>query len=351
MAKSTSAHIAIIGAGIMGLSTAYTLSRRGYNITLYDKAFPPCANASFMAGGMLAPYSEIEHMSEAWLDAGFEGISQWQNIATNIQSDIEFSQRGSLLVAHEADHYVLERFISHVHGQEHCEVISTNRIQELEPELNHRFAKGLFLQSEAHLHPRKAISALLSHTPHTFRQEEAKPYNIADQYDYVIDCRGFGAENEDKSLRGVKGEVALVHNPDFALNRPVRLMHPRYPLYIVPRADNLFIIGATNIESADTHNTKVSVRSALELLSALYSLHPSFADAQIVEIMAGIRPSYPDNLPRIKQEGNVIHCNGLFRHGFLLAPVMAMCAADMIEGIQNKFTDLFTGTQSDETDY
>lgn len=56
------------------------------------------------------------------------------------------------------------------------------------------------------------------------------------------------------------------------------------------------MIGATTLESEDTG---VSVRSALELLTAAYAVHPAFGEARIVEIGAGLRPAFPDNLSRI----------------------------------------------------
>jgi glycine oxidase len=106
------------------------------------------------------------------------------------------------------------------------------------------------------------------------------------------------------------------------------------------------MIGATQIESADTH---VTLRSGLELMSALYSIHKSFAEAQIISLQAGIRPAYPDNLPRIRMDKNIIACNGLFRHGYLLGPIMAECVADHIEGRHNKFISLFKGEPHDDT--
>jgi glycine oxidase len=118
----------------------------------------------------------------------------------------------------------------------------------------------------------------------------------------------------------VKGETVVVESDEIALSRPVRLIHPRWPLYIVPRAGNRFMIGATSIESEDV---SVSVRSALELLTAAYAVHPAFAEARIVEIGAGLRPAFPDNLPRIAINGTRIAVNGLYRHGFLLAPALA----------------------------
>ena len=70
----------------------------------------------------------------------------------------------------------------------------------------------------------------------------------------------------------------------------MRLIHPRWPLYVIPRGDNKFMLGATSIEAEDTG---VSVRSALELLGAAYAVHPAFAEARIVEFGSGLRPAYP----------------------------------------------------------
>ena len=62
---------------------------------------------------------------------------------------------------------------------------------------------------------------------------------------------------------------------------------------------------------------------ALELLSAAYALHPTFGEARIVEFGAGLRPALPDHAPRIRVSGRRIAVNGLYRHGFLLAPALA----------------------------
>ncbi len=333
-----SLNIAITGAGIMGLSAAYALSQTGHKVTLYDPLMAdggfPADNASLMAGGMLAPYAEIEHMPAAFIEAGLEGIKIWQNITPE-----QIIQNGSLLIAHDEDRYILERFKQHLPPEKQTSA------HTLEPQLSQKFTGSLYLKEEAHLDPAPTLSKLcekLKALGCNFQSSTYSPHNK--DYDHIIDCRGMGATQDDPDLRGVKGEILIVQNKEFSLSRPVRLMHPRYPLYIVPRADNIFMIGATNIESA---GDGVSLRSGLELMSALYSLHPSFAEAQILEIKAGIRPAYPDNLPRITVKDNVISCNGLFRHGFLLAPVMAECVADYIENRHNKFIDLFWRDNND----
>lgn len=341
-------NIAVIGAGIMGLCAARTLSAAGHNVVLHEKNEIPTKNASYLAGGMLAPYSEIEHMPLPWVQAGLDSIDIWQNLKQGQETVTEFTRAGSLFIAHDEDQYVLQRFKNHLPASPNCREVMEEELTRLEPQIAERFSNGIFLKEEAHLHPQKTIDDLIKNASFEIKQEEAAPNDLSKQYDLVIDCRGYDAESDDFALRGVKGEIIIVHNPDFQLQRPVRLMHPRYPLYIVPRKGNKFMIGATVIESASDEH--VSVRSALELLSALYSLHPSFSDANIIEVNAGIRPAYGDNLPRIKQKENVIRCNGLFRHGFLLAPIMAECLEHMVGNKQHKYTALFTGEKY-EGDY
>ena len=98
-------------------------------------------------------------------------------------------------------------------------------------------------------------------------------------------------------------------------------MHPRYPLYIAPKEDHLFVIGATEIESDDM--SPASVRSTLELLSAAYTVHSGFAEARIVEIASQCRPTLPDNLPAVRRlSERVLEVNGLYRHGFMISPAL-----------------------------
>jgi glycine oxidase len=143
-----------------------------------------------------------------------------------------------------------------------------------------------------------------------------------------IDCRGLSAADALQDLRGVKGEMLVIRSAEIQLLRPVRLLHPRIPMYLVPRGNGIFMLGATQIESGNRHSA--TVRSVLELLSAAYALHPAFGEAEILEIGVDARPAFPDNLPRIRRRGDRLYVNGLFRHGFLLAPALARMSADYI---------------------
>ena len=143
----------------------------------------------------------------------------------------------------------------------------------------------------------------------------------ARRHDRTVDCTGAAQIGRLPTLRGVRGEMLLLETAEVRLSRPVRLLHPRHPIYIVPRESNRFMVGATMIESGDAG--PVTARSLMELLNAAYALHPAFGEARLTESGAGIRPAYPDNLPRVSEENGILHVNGLYRHGFLLAPAMA----------------------------
>lgn len=344
MSKHHPETIAILGAGIMGLTTAYILAENfpKTKITLIDPlGFPP-DNASRMAGGMLAPYCECDHLPNSYIQAGLQGIDFWKKLSEKTGENFEFSQKGSLILAHREDRHMLDRIKTVLPPENRGTLVD---LASFAPLLAERFKDALYMEGEAHLHPRKAMDALLalitkagvSFIKH-LEEQPSLPHMI-------VDCRGMGAQNDQTGLRGVKGEILIVRNPDFTLECPLRLMHPRYPLYIVPREGNIFMIGATIIESADGF---VSMRSGLELMSALYSLHPTFAHAQIIEMKGGIRPALPDNLPAIAREGSTIRANGLFRHGFLLAPAMAACIRDIILGKSNELNHLFIKDQKSE---
>ncbi|MFN3701601.1 MAG: FAD-dependent oxidoreductase [Alphaproteobacteria bacterium] len=356
------AEIAILGAGVMGLSCAVALVERGVKaITIYDPQplnsaashqnaststnsnTDQTTNASAKAGGMLAPYSEIEHMDMRWVAAGLRGIERWRTLSAYLETG--FVQNGSLLIANAPDRHSLERFRHHL-PHEKRDYCAPHMIEPMLPE---KFKAALYLEEEAHLEPQKTLRALMEYLSDkvSFVQKAIQsPAAMKDiKADHILDCRGMGAAAAQPHLRGVKGETAIVRNPEFSLSRPVRIMHPRYPLYVVPRPAHIFMIGATVIESDEAQS--VSLKSSMELMSALYSLHSSFGEAQILEFSAGIRPSYADNLPKIGVSGRIISANGLFRHGYLLAPVMAGAIAEYIcDNKKNDDWDLFYDAKS-----
>ena len=91
-------------------------------------------------------------------------------------------------------------------------------------------------------------------------------------------------------LRGVRGELIELRAPDVKISRLIRLMHPRYRLYLVPLYKNdHYLIGATQLESEEAG--PITVRSTLELLSAAYSIHRGFSEAEIIETKTNLPTS------------------------------------------------------------
>jgi len=183
---------------------------------------------------------------------------------------------------------------------------------------------------EGHLDPRAALQALSERLRAlgTRVRFSADAAYAAPADRTIVDCTGLAARERLPQLRGVKGEMLLLQSDEITLTRPVRVLHPRVPVYVVPRGKGLFMVGATMIESDE--EARISARSMLELLSAAYALHPAFGEARIVEIGTGVRAAFPDNLPRLERVGGTLYINGLYRHGFLLAPALARRAAQLL---------------------
>ena len=309
----------VVGAGVVGLTTAVILAERGAQVTLVERSRELGGNASWLAGGMLAPFCEGESAPQSVVELGQGAIDWWDERVPCV------TREGTLVVAPPRDLSEIDRFAARTKA--HAPV-DESRIAELEPDLAGRFRKGLFFADEGHLDPRVALSALTER----FHAKGGEIRFGADgdalgEADVVMDCRGWAARKALLELRGVRGEMIRIRSREVRLARAVRFLHPRIPLYIVPRANNEFMIGATMIESAE--KGAVSVRSAIELLSAAYALHPAFGEAEILEMSADVRPAFPDNEPRVEERGGRIFVNGFFRHGFLLAPAFAERAATL----------------------
>ncbi len=309
--------VTILGAGVCGLTIATEIVARGGKVSLHDPAGGPGEHGcSWWAGGMLAPYCERESAEEPVVRLGAEAAEWWNRHAGGV------SRNGSMVVALGRDRAELKRFARRTKG--FAELDGAD-ITALEPDLTDRTAGALFFRTEAHLSPRDAIVSLRNRlADNGVRVSAEAPGNQG----RIIDCRGLAARDALADLRGVKGEMLILRCPDVALSRSVRLLHPRFPLYIVPRGDGVYMLGATMIEASE--RTRITARSMMELLNAAYALHPAFGEAEVLEIGVDARPAFPDNLPRIRRRGNTIYANGLFRHGFLLAPALARMTADYL---------------------
>jgi glycine oxidase len=305
--------VSIIGAGISGAWHALLFAQAGHAVTVHERSDASMTEStSHWAGGMLAPWCEAETSEPVISRLGIRSLELWRTHFPQVPFN------GSLVVAHARDRADFERFAKLTTNHRR---VDARALSELEPALDGRFREALFYPDEGHVEPRRVLPALHAAIAKAGGTIEFNSDAEANDLDgIVIDCRGMAARDTQADLRGVKGEMVVIETSEVELTRPVRLIHPRFPLYVIPRGDGRFMLGATSIESEDTG---VSVRSALELLGAAYAVHPAFGEARIIEFGSGLRPAFPDNLPRISIEQERINVNGLYRHGFLLAPALA----------------------------
>ncbi|MBB1345498.1 FAD-dependent oxidoreductase [Pseudoalteromonas sp. SG45-2] len=330
-------NIAVVGFGLAGRLAALELSKL-HHVTVFEADDEQTPNsAGKVAAAMLAPLAESVLCEADLALMGLDSMKRWPEIVSELEGDVFFQQQGTLVVAHQQDKGDLQSFTQRIKpiAGHSAQALNAQQIAQLEPELANRFNQGLFLPCEGQIDNQafyKASFTMLNKrkVKCVFNQRVTiKNGEINNRpFDYIIDCRGLGAKS-DKPLRGVRGEVARLYAPEVNLTRPVRLMHPRYPIYIAPKPNHEYVIGATEIESQDSG--AATVRSTLELLSAAYTVHSGFAEARLLNIQTGLRPAFSDNRPEVSQVGNVISINGLYRHGYMLAPALVAQAVSRIE--------------------
>ena len=231
-------------------------AQAGRKVTLHERSDAAMLQStSHWAGGMLAPYCEAEVSEPVIVRLGLRSLDLWREQLP------ETPFNGSLVVAHPRDRADFDRFAKLTSGHRRLDAAA---MAEIEPALEGRFRDGLYYPEEGHVEPRRVLPQLharLTEAGGTIRFDSDVTPEDCDGI--VIDCRGLAARDTQPELRGVKGEMIIVETGEIEFSRPVRLIHPRWPLYIIPRADHQFMIGATSIEAEDRG---VSVRSALELL-------------------------------------------------------------------------------------
>jgi glycine oxidase len=347
--------IGIAGTGLLGRLLAWQLSRQGHKVTVFDPAAGPMPAfahdgahdtlrapqaAAFSAAGMLCPLAELDNAEPATATLGWRSIALWREIVAQLPGAPFFSECGSLLLAHRADkgsaQRVLDRITHALNARdepsnavaEKLENLSMAQLANLEPAVQ-GVAHAWYLPGEAQIDPLATMAALhdsatnvqwrWSETVLALQAGQLRTATGLHRFDWVFDVRGTGAA-PDMPVRGVRGEMVWLHAPGLQLQRPLRLLHPRHRVYIVPRPGNIVLVGASEIESED--RSPVSLRSAVELMAAAHSVVPALAEARILRMDSNLRPALPDNAARIHCTPGLVSINGLFRHGWLLAPAL-----------------------------
>ncbi|KWN73109.1 cytochrome C biogenesis protein CcdA [Burkholderia ubonensis] len=332
---------AVLGGGLVGRLIAWCLAGNGHRVALYERGGPDGEqSAAWIAAAMLAPLAEAASAERLITELGVASLARWPQWLAELPEPVFFQHDGTLVVWHHADRAEAPLFERRVRANAPAALLDGGlvtlagaQVDAVEPALAGRFARGLLLPREGQLDNRQALRAIAAGLAQrgvaTHWHVAIDAHNLPDAH-FTIDCRGLGAKPVLPALRGIRGEVARVHAPGIGLTRPVRLLHPRYPLYIAPKQDDLYVIGATEVEGEDM--SPVSVRSALELLSAAFSVHPAFGEARILELNSQCRPTLPDHRPALIWDGAAtLAVNGLYRHGFMIAPEVAHAAVAFAE--------------------
>jgi len=371
--------IGVAGAGLLGRLLALQLARAGHEVHVFDPAADAQARgaAGWTAAGMLSPVAELECADAGVFALGVRSLELWPAILAQLELPVEFGREGSLLVAHRGDEGAAQRVLGLLEEKvqaldlrprgddgvgrgddgagrglagaprerqaegrgESARILKLDpqQLRELEPSIRGP-AHAWFLPGEGRIHTVQAMQALAAGARgvrwHWSRAiAEAHPGELrrsegSHSFDHVFDVRGTGARPQ-LPVRGVRGEIFWLQAPGLELRRPVRLLHPRHRVYLVPRAPGLVVVGASEIESED--RSPVSLRSTVELLAAAHSVVPELAEARIVHSETNLRPALPDNLPLLQSQPGLTRINGLFRHGWLIAPALVERALEELD--------------------
>jgi glycine oxidase len=337
--------IAIAGAGLLGRLLALQLARTGHDVQVFDPAADAGARgaAGWTAAGMLSPVAELESADDQVFAMGLRSLALWPQVLAGLPQAVDLNQRGSLLLAHRGDEGAASRVVDLVRAKapaEHApQTLAAADLSDLEPDLRGA-PHAWLLPNEGQIDTVQAMAALGAgaqaagarlHWGQTVDSVAARSVQVAGRridVDWVFDVRGTGARPQ-LPVRGVRGEILHLHAPGVRLSRPIRLLHPRHRVYIVPRAGDRVLVGASEIESED--RSPISLRSTVELLAAAHSVLPGLAEARVVHTETNLRPALPDNLPVLANEPGLTQINGLFRHGWLIAPALVEQALHSLE--------------------
>lgn len=350
--------IAIIGAGVIGLATAWRAAQGGAAVTLVDPA--PASGASSVAAGMLTPVSELSYGEEPLLRLGLASRDRYGAFAAELAEatglDTGYRDDGTLQVAFDADDLkVLEdlRAFQESLGIP-VEALTGRECRRAEPMLAPGVRGGLLAPEDGSVDPRRLAPALLAAGERLgVRLVRRRAEGLLVERDAAAGVRlDDGAEiRADRVLlaagpwsgdleglpagtvppvRPVKGQVIRLRTPVPFLRRTTRGLVKGSSVYLVPRADGEIVIGATQEELG--FDTRVTAGGLWELLRDARELLPGLTELEFAEVTAGLRPGSPDNAPLMGPTGlpGLYLGTGHFRNGILLAPVSADALAAML---------------------
>ena len=330
--KPLDSSVAVVGAGVIGLSCAWRAACAGFAVTVYDPA--PGSGASRVAGGMLAPVTESMPVEPEVFALGAASLQRWPDFAAALArdgTDPRLRTGGTLVVAVDpGDRAELDRIGEQLSRQGRAvEVLSGRQVRQVEPSLGSQVCRALSVPGDLSVDNRALLDALLAACRHAgvqFRDHRCTQLPAADMV--VLAAGAHCAALHPllaQVIRPVKGEILRLRCRRGILAPPswtVRAIVGGRTCYLVPRDGGRLVLGATQREAG--FDTEVTAGGVRELLTDAERVLPAIAEYALEETAAGLRPGSPDNLPVIGElEPGVLAATGHHRHGVLLAPLTA----------------------------
>lgn len=355
----------VVGAGAIGLATAWRAAGRGLRVTVVDP--DPGAGASWAAAGMLAPVSEVTYEEEGLLDLTLASARRYPDFVAELEDAtgrrVGYRSCGTLLVARDADD---RRVLDDLYDYQRRLGLDVERLdrtacRDREPLLSPRVRGGVAVGGDHAIDNRRLVETL-----RVAVEKAGKIDLVTDEVTRVV--------VEDGAVAGVhtaggeriealavviaagawSGRIAGI--PDVARPpvRPVRgeLLYLRddgrrgddgpfirhnlravvrgSSVYLVARGDGRYVVGATVEEQG--FDTSVTAGGVWELLRDAREVLPAISELQILELVAGLRPGSPDNAPILGSTpvDGLVLATGHYRNGILLTPVTADAVAGLL---------------------
>ncbi len=351
----------IVGAGLIGLATAWRAARRGLRVALADP--DPGSGASHAAAGMLAPVTEAHYGEERLLRLNLAAAQRYPGFVAELEdvagTPTGYTTHGTLAVAFDSgDRAVLADLAAFHHrlGLD-SEPLTGRECRVREPLLSPDVQAGLLVSGDHQVDNRLLVAALLTaitreHIP-LYRErvaellvehDEATGVRLADgqtlrahRVVLAAGCRSTSLPGLPSGvlppIRPVKGQILRLSVPAGAapfLNHAIRGVVRGRQVYLVPRDHGELVVGATVEEQG--FDTQVTAGGVYELLRAAHGLAPGVGELPLTEVLAGLRPGSPDNAPILGPTDlpGLIAATGHFRNGVLLTPITADAIAETL---------------------
>jgi glycine oxidase len=350
--RSSSFDVAVVGAGVIGLATAWRAAQRGLRVIVLERGQRPGAETSSFAAGMLAPVSEALATEQPLMRLGLASVQLYPEFVAELTDasgmDTGYLRCGTLLAARDADEaeaLARELALREALGLS-VQRLRASEARRLEPALAPTLRLALDVPDDHAIDPRKLTAALaqaftasggdlrvgVAVTEVTSDHDRVTGVRLDDgarvDAEHVVIAAGSWSNALDGIPEGarvpihpVKGQILRLHDPagPGLLTRVIRTTDG----YLVPRGDGRYVLGATMEERG--FDTAITAGAVHELLRTAFELLPSVTELVIDELSAGLRPATPDNAPAIGAGAipGLHWATGHFRHGILLAPVTA----------------------------